>query len=243
VIPVKNDSAVLRRVLADLAAQTVTPHETVIVDNASDEDIRAIAEAAGARVIDEPIPGIPAAASAGYDAATGEFIARCDADSRLPPFWIAGLLSGFTSVDRVAVTGPGIFYGLPGRARWLHAPLSRIYMGLYRWTTASALGHFPVFGSNFAMRRSAWHAVRDTVHRRGIDFHDDLDLSFHLGTIGTIVYVPDLVVGISSTPLRFGGGRRLRRGFRSIVLHWPQELPPKRMARLAGARWRSRKER
>ena len=78
VIPVLDDAAELAGCLAALAAQTRSPDEIVVVDNGCRDHSAALAREAGARVVDEPRLGIPAAAATGYDAATGEVIARLD---------------------------------------------------------------------------------------------------------------------------------------------------------------------
>jgi glycosyltransferase involved in cell wall biosynthesis len=231
VIPVKDDAELLARCLRDLGRQTRPPAEVIVVDNGSSDSSATVAAAAGARVVVEPAPGIPAAAATGYDAAESDIVARCDADSRLPPDWIARLLERIDGVD--AVTGPGRFYDLPPRLRGAGRLLADAYLGAYAIATGLALGHAPLFGSNFAMRRSAWLDVRSEVHRSGTELHDDLDLSFHLGIAHRIRWDPRLVVGISSRPFRDRAAlrRRFRRGMRTIRLHWPEEYPPYRWAR------------
>jgi glycosyltransferase involved in cell wall biosynthesis len=231
VIPVKDDAELLTRCLRDLAGQTRPPDEIVVVDNGSADDSADVARRFGARVVTELRPGIPAAACAGYDAATGSVIARCDADSRLPRDWTVRLLAGLHGVD--AVTGPGRFYDVPARLAPVSRLFSGLYLGAYVATTALALGHAPLFGSNLAMRRGAWLAVRAGVHRDDPEIHDDLDLSVHLGTGHRIRWDRRLVVGISSRPFRdrVALRRRFRRGMRSLTLHWPEEYPPYRWAR------------
>ncbi|MFD1713444.1 glycosyltransferase family 2 protein [Amnibacterium flavum] len=228
VIPVKDDGVELERVLQDLAAQTVAPDEVIVVDNASTEDIASIARRAGARVVFEAAPGIPAAASAGYDAAASPIIARCDADSRLPRDWIERIEHRIGRGDVAAVTGPGDFYSdadveRDGRVLRL---LSNVYMSSYRWGMHAALGNPPLFGSNCAFRADVWRAVRSRVHRTGDDIHDDIDLSVHLGRRHLVAWDRDLRVGISSRPLDRGARRlRVARGWRSLSLHWPHESP------------------
>ncbi|MET0589815.1 MAG: glycosyltransferase family 2 protein [Naasia sp.] len=232
VIPVKDHTAELRRVLADLAAQTRRPDEVVVVDNGLDDEVVAIASAAGCVVVRESEPGVAAAASAGYDAASGDIIARCDADSRLPRGWIAEIERAMSDADLAAVTGPGYFYDIPVPLSAWRIPLSELYMGLYRWTMTAALAGTPVFGSSCALRRTAWERVRAEVHRVGTDIHDDVDVSVHLGAHGLRVgWDPRLVVGISADPLRHSGGRRFRRGWRALTVHWPDEQPTLRWRR------------
>ncbi|WP_210481710.1 glycosyltransferase family 2 protein [Naasia sp. SYSU D00948] len=231
VIPVKDDAPLLARCLRDLRRQTRPADEVIVVDNGSADESAAVAAAAGARVVPEPVPGIPAAASTGYDAATADVLLRCDADSRLPPDWIERMLHSLNGVD--AVTGPAVFYDLPPRLRPLRRILADVYLGAYAATGRLALGHAPLFGSNLGMRRAAWLEVRSSVHRSGTELHDDLDLSVHLGVGRRIRWNRRLVVGISSRPFRDRAAlsRRFRRGMRTIRMHWPEEYPPYRWAR------------
>ena len=113
VVPVKDDAAELRGLLDALARQTVPPLEIIVVDNGSVDDSARIAAQAGCRVLSEPRPGIAAAASIGYDAARGDLILRCDADSRPGPTWVAAHRAAYQAPTRdrevVAVTGPARF--------------------------------------------------------------------------------------------------------------------------------------
>ncbi|WP_282944159.1 glycosyltransferase family A protein [Cellulomonas endometrii] len=223
VVPALDEAQRLPRCLASLAAQTRPPDEVVVVDNGSADATADLAAAAGARVVHEPRRGIWPAAATGYDAATGDVIARVDADSVLPPGWLARvdeLLRDDPSA--AAVTGPGRFRGMRLVSRHL---AHLLYMQTYFRLGALAVGGTPVFGSAFAMRASAWRAARPSVHRDH-DVHDDLDLSFHLEP-GSVRYDDALAVSISARPFRSPAGLALRlaRGWRSVVLHWPQQAP------------------
>jgi glycosyltransferase involved in cell wall biosynthesis len=228
VIPVKDDARLLERCLAALGAQTVRPLEVIVVDNGSVDDSRDVALAHGARLLDEPSPGIAAASSTGYDAAIGAVIARCDADTVPPPDWLQRIAVAFAAdPELAALTGPGRFYGVSRAAAAIGAVL---YMRGYFASMTLALGHPPLFGSNAAFLASAWRAVRSDVHRHDLGMHDDVDLSVHLGPNRRIRYDRRLVVDVSGRPLvdAAGMGLRARRGVRSIVAHWPEQLPPYR---------------
>lgn len=232
VIPVKDDARELDRCLSALRTQTLAPDEVVVVDNGSTDDSALVARSHGARVVRCDEPGIPAAAAAGYDAATADLILRLDADCVPPPSWVEQVVSAFRAQPGIsAVTGGARFVDGPRGCRtWV----ARLYLGAYRTMTAPALGHQPLFGSNLAMRRDAWLAVRTQVHDRDAELHDDLDLAYHLGLEHRLGVLDGEPMGISMRPffsLR-SFRRRVRRGFRTVVIHWPEEFPPRRWRRL-----------
>lgn len=203
VIPARDDADHLRACLSVLALQSRPADEIIVVDNASTDDTADVARAAGARVVFEPQWGIPAAAAAGFDAASGSILVRLDADSRPPADWLQRIESHLTETSASVVTGPGELYGAGRLGNWLG---SRIYVGGYFWSMGLVLGHPPAFGSNFAMRAEVWQGVREKVHRTIRTVHDDLDLSFQLEPAVEITYDPGLVVGISARPFASVGG-------------------------------------
>lgn len=233
VIPAYNEELQITDCLESLVRQSRPADEIIVVDNNSTDQTAAFAAASGAKVVSESRQGIWAAASTGYDAAAGDIIARCDADSRLPVDWLVRIEESFDADPKLgAVTGPGVFYdtGVIGRraaAIW--------YMRAYFLTVGAALAHPPLFGSNMAMRRSLWTEVRGETHVDREDIHDDIDLSYHIGRHGRIRYDNNLKVGISYRPMRALGGLpgRYTKGFRSIFIHWPQEAPWIRIRRRA----------
>ena len=231
VIPVKDDDRELRRCLAALAAQTVQPDEIVVVDNGSTDASADVARTAGAHVVHCDTPGIPPAATRGYDAATGDLILRLDADCVPAPGWVETVVAAaHRDPDAGAFTGGAVFIDGPVAVRRVAAA---VYLGAYLAVGAAALGHPPLFGSNLAFRRSAWLRVRSRVHRDDPRMHDDLDLSFHLGERHRIVLLPSSTMGISMRPLYDAGAfaRRIARGFRTVVAHWPWDFPPVRWER------------
>lgn len=232
VIPVKNDALLLRRCLRALARQTRPPDEIIVVDNGSTDDSADVATHGAARVVVCGDPGIGAASARGYDAATGDLVLRLDADSIPPPSWVETIVAAFDRrPDIDAFTGGARFIDGPRRVRAL---LSAVYLGSYLVVGACALGHIPLYGSNVAFRQRAWRRVRSAVHRHAPELHDDLDLSYHLGEGHRLRYLPGAVVGISMRPFARDAqfSRRVARGFRSVVVHWPADFPPVRWVKL-----------
>ncbi|HEX5856883.1 MAG TPA: glycosyltransferase family 2 protein [Microbacterium sp.] len=228
VIPVKDDAQELRECLRALARQTRLADEIVVVDNGSSDASALVAAELGARLVPHPRGGIPAASAAGYDAARGDIIARMDADCLPDARWLEHIVEAFDErADVSAISGGARFAESPG---WPGRVLAGLYLGGYYAVLTPTLGHVPLFGSNFAMRRSAWQAVSAEVHRDDLLVHDDLDLAFHLGRAHRIAFDRRLGMTISMRPLTEPSsyGLRVRRGFHTVFVHWPQDFPPRR---------------
>jgi glycosyltransferase involved in cell wall biosynthesis len=236
VIPVLNDARLLENCLAALAVQSRLPDEVIVVDNGCTDDSVAVARRYGARVVTERRPGITAASARGFDAAAGSIIARCDADSVVPPTWLAQIERTLDAApDAVAVTGPATFYNLGG----VRGLLARaFYIHGYFISMRVLLGHNVLFGSNCAVRADFWRFVSESVPRDDSEVHDDMDLSYRLPATSRVVFDRALVVGISARPFDSWRvyRRRLARAGNTFSLHFPAQLPHRRWA----ARWQRR---
>ncbi|MDQ0574938.1 glycosyltransferase family 2 protein [Agromyces albus] len=225
IVPSYNDAGFLAECLEALARQSRPADEVIVVDNGSTDATAAVASAAGARLVHEPLRGIWPATAAGFDAASGDLLARLDADSLPAADWIAEIERRMAADDRpTAVTDSGRFYGGNIVVRWI---ARNIYLGGYFTVIGVLLGHPPLFGSNDAIRADAWAELRDIVHRDRGDLHDDLDLSWWLQPGMTVVRDRRLIVGVSSRPFDTVAqlARRLRMAFHTIALEW-REWPP-----------------
>ena len=230
VIPSRNDATFLAVCLDALTRQTRPADEVIVVDADSTDATTAIARAAGARVVHQSKLGIWPATAAGFDAASGDLLARLDADSVPASDWLEQVERRMARPDRpTAVTGSGVFYGGSAARRW---SARHLYLGGYFASIGALLGHPPVFGSNYALRADAWTVLRDVVHRDRADVHDDLDLSWWMQPGMSVVYEPALVVAVSARPFDSASelGRRVRMGFHTLRVDWGAWPPLRRRA-------------
>ena len=203
VIPAYNEESTIRACVTAALAQTVPANEVLVVDNRSTDRTAAIVAELQAANPDAPLRVIPQfdeqglvpTRNLGLDSATGDVIGRIDADSVLEPTWVEEVAKAFQDPEVAAATGPVLYYDMPLRRFGLRADdtLRRAMLRLAREY------HF-VFGSNMALRATAWQAIRDEVCRDEEDlFHEDIDISVHLYDAGLkAVYVPTMVAGMSA---------------------------------------------
>lgn len=194
VVPAYNEARHIASCLEAIAAQRVKPHEVIVVDNNSTDGTASIVKRFPfVRLLHEARQGIGYARNCGFDAATGDIIARIDADTRLPADWteqIEGYFADERSGKQV-LTGGARFYNLrTGRVT------ARIYNFVIYQTNRLLLGHYFPWGSNSALPKEAWLNVRVAASVRP-DIHEDLDLGICLHAVGyRIVYRPDIRVGV-----------------------------------------------
>lgn len=177
VIPAYNEERHLPSCLDAIAEQTVRPDEVIVVDNNSTDRTAEIARSYKfVKVLREGEQGIALARNRGFDAAASDVIGRIDADTVLPPDWVARVKEffGARGHEKSVLTGSCHFYNLHtgGITAWFYSLL------VYR-TNRLLLGYYFPWGSNSALPRAAWWAVRSEVCNRP-DIHEDLDLGIHL---------------------------------------------------------------
>ncbi len=200
VIPALNESRYIDRCLEALENQTVAPFEIIVVDNNSTDDTVERANShLNIRVISESRCGISMARNAGFDLAKGDIIARCDVDSIVDEHWVEEVERFLTKHrDVQGVTGPASFYDI---GSLLRKPFDVVFLDGYHVITKIQTGGETLFGSNCAIRRSAWEKVRAEVCVDDANMHEDIDLGQHIARIGRIAYDPKLKTGISARPL------------------------------------------
>lgn len=232
VIPAWNEEERIADCLANTTRQTVAPHEVLVVDNRSTDATCAVVERFIAEHPDAPVrllhqseeQGLIPTRNFGLDQATGDVLGRVDADCMLKPDWVE-VVSGIFTEDPEAMgaTGPVTYYDMPARHMSL-AGDDRVRRHSYRADGGQVL----LFGSNMALRASAWREIRDEVCRDVADvMHEDVDVSLHLlGKDLKTVYSKRMVCGISARRMDTSFKsfhnymRRFKNTFEAHPQHW-----------------------
>ncbi|MBL7260040.1 glycosyltransferase [Paractinoplanes lichenicola] len=208
VVPVYNEEDFVGPCLDAVLAQHEPVHEIIVVDNNSTDRTAVVLARYEGRVLvlREPRQGVQHARNRGLDTATGDVLARIDADTRVPPDWSRRVRLAFDDPRVDAVTGPAAYYDVA------LAPLLDAGDALIRraWSLP-VIGRMDwLFGANMAVRAGAWQAVRPSLCTAG-SAHEDLDLGIHLRAAGhRITYAPGLRAGTSARRIadRYGDYRR-----------------------------------
>jgi glycosyltransferase involved in cell wall biosynthesis len=217
VIPAYNEEHRLRACLDSVARQTVRPHEVLVVNNASTDRTAEVArEFSFVTLLHEPRRGRVFARNAGFNAASGDVIARIDADALLPADWTKKVATYFASPEaqRTTWTGGALFYNVR---------FPRLVSGLYNLLVFRfnqlLVGHPTLWGSNMALPTALWAEVRPDVCLRD-DIHEDLDLAIHLRRRGYRVVYDKHV----KTQVQLRRVRSNRQELWAYLQMWPRTL-------------------
>lgn len=196
VIPVYNEEDHLKACLEAIAIQSVMPDEVLVVDNNSSDGTLALAKQFKfVKILHEKQQGVVFPRNKGFDAAKSDIIARIDADTQLPPNWVEQVVSLFNDQDIAAVSGPVGWYDAPARQLGLLIDKNTRKI---TWDLGSRDDAVFLFGSNMAITRQAWRAVRDQVCIRK-DVHEDIDLAIHIYQAGLPVAFDDSLSAMTSS--------------------------------------------
>lgn len=237
VIPAWNEEERIADCLQNATSQTVMPHEVIVVDNRSTDDtvkvvkqfIHEHPEAKVRLLHQNKEQGLIPTRNWGLNHATGEVLGRVDADCMLKPDWVEVVSGIFTEdPDAMGATGPVVYYDMPARRIGLKGD-NRIRRNIYR----ADGGHYLLFGSNMALRATAWNAISKEVCRDESDvMHEDVDVSLHLlGKGFETVYSPRMIAGMSARRIdtSLSSFRRYMKRFRNTFdahpQHWRTEKP------------------
>jgi glycosyltransferase involved in cell wall biosynthesis len=203
VIPAYNEEDTIRACVLAAIDQTVPADEIIVVDNKSTDQTATILRELQAEFPNAPLivlrqdeaQGITPTRNMGFDAVKSDVIGRIDSDSVLEPNWVEETKKVFMDTDVHAATGPVIYYDMPLR-RYMAKADNSARQAISRLVKQY---HF-LFGTNMALRRTAWEAVREDICLDADrEMFEDIDLSVHLYDEGfNIVYAPKMVAGMSA---------------------------------------------
>ena len=194
VIPAYNEQYHLPFCLEAISKQTYKPYQVIVVDNNSTDKTAEIALSFNfVKLIRENKQGIVYARDTGFNAASGDLIARIDAETIIPPDWLKKIQKIFISQKYAAVSGSVSYYDAPFKRLNYYTDL--FFRSKIAKTLNSSVGY--LYGCNMAMERSAWETVRkDTCEQDSL--HEDLDLAIHLHKQGyKLGFDKNLKAGIS----------------------------------------------
>ena len=206
IIPAFNEQDTIRACVLAAIHQSVAASEIIVVDNLSTDRTAEIVHALMAAFPEAPLrflsqtaaQGIVPTRNLGFDSAAGDILGRIDADSVVEPTWVEKVQEAFEDDSVAAATGPVIYYDMPLRRFGLRAD-DAMRRAVFTVTREFHL----LFGSNMALRRSAWQEIRnDTCIDLADKFHEDVDLAIHLHEHDlTVAYCSSMVAGISARRL------------------------------------------
>ncbi|MEK0306275.1 glycosyltransferase [Bifidobacterium favimelis] len=230
VIPAWNEEERIADCLMNATTQSVTPHEILVVDNKSTDSTPDIVREFMDTNPSSPVrllhqdeeQGLIPTRNYGLDRATGDVLGRIDADCMLRPNWVEEVSHIFTDdPDAMGATGPVAYYDMPGKKIGLKGD-NTIRKAIYRADD----GQYLLYGSNMALRASAWKVIRKDVCRDKADImHEDVDVSLHLIEHGfKTVYDKDMNAGISARRMdtSFPSFRRYMQRFKNTFDAHPQ---------------------
>ncbi len=197
VIPVYNEHDHLKLCLESIANQSVMPDEVIVVDNnSSDNSVKIAKKFPFVKVVYEKQQGVTYSRDTGFNTAQSSIIGRIDSDTRLEPDWVKIVLDIFAAeLETAAITGPVAYYDMPmiGFGKKIDNS-ARTLVNTVQTTDF-------LFGSNMAIRNSAWKEVRERVCNMST-IHEDLDLAIHLNKAKLpIAYKKQLLAATSSRRL------------------------------------------
>lgn len=194
VIPVYNEAETINACIEALALQKEPLYEVIVVDNNSLDNSLELARSFDfVTVITEKTQGVSHARDKGFNLASGDVIARIDADTIVTPDWSMNLQRIFGNMYVDAVSGSMQYRD------WCYKELGDKVDLLLRSTLNSFMGNQTFLqGCNMAVRKSAWQAVSaELCHHAGM--HEDIDLAIHLQKKNfKINFDPSLAVGVSA---------------------------------------------
>lgn len=205
IIPAYNEEATIEKCLAACMDQTIHADEIIVVNNRSTDATVEIVERVITQhpnqniiLVHEEEQGLCPARNKGFATAKGTILGRIDADAAIDPHWVEVVKSVFRDPEVDAATGPVIYHDMPLQQLGLRLD-DRIRTTLYKL----AKDHRFLFGSNMALRATAWNGIKDKVSPDADELmHEDIDIALTLHENDyMIAYAPEMVAALSARRL------------------------------------------
>jgi glycosyltransferase involved in cell wall biosynthesis len=211
VIPARNEESFLPDCLAALKRQVRPPDEIVIADNGSTDNTAQLARDMGAVVVDCPQKGVAMARHTGLLAATGDWVATTDADSRPEAEWLYRMEPYMADPANVGLYGPTALFDRSRFEYWFSLIGYNIFLDLM-----ARAGKPNLAGFNMAFRRET---ALEVGGYPPVEAREDVLLGWELQKKGAIKYVPDALVYISGRKLKAGWMPFLAKQTRTFLGH------------------------
>lgn len=237
VIPAWNESERIIDCIENATKQSMPAKEVIVTDNMSTDNTRQLVRDyidshPNTNVIlleQNEKQGLIPTRNYGIAHATGDIIGRFDADCMIRPNWVETVSRFFTENPEImGATGPVTYYDMPARKVSLKGD-AKIRTEQY---TADG-GEVLLFGSNMAVRATAWEQIKDEVCADEKDiFHEDIDVSLHLMDNNLKTgYCPQMVNALSARRMDtsitsfFRYMKRFKNTFDAHPNHWQSGHP------------------
>jgi glycosyltransferase involved in cell wall biosynthesis len=205
IIPAYNEEKVIEKCVLSCVHQSDPADEIIVINNNSSDDTATIVRklqkqhsAANIRLLTQKEKGLVPTRNHGFKMAKGDIMGRIDADSAISEDWVYHVRRTFSDPEVMAATGPVVYNDMPLPKVGL-AIDGRIRKALHN----SAKDHTFVFGSNMAIRKSAWAQIQDLIHRDEEDrLHEDIDIALSLFRKNLkVAYDENMIGGMSARRL------------------------------------------
>lgn len=197
VIPVFNEERVIEECLRQVARQSVSPAEVIVVDNnCTDDTVKIARKFPFVTVIREKKQGLICARDKGFDYAKGDILARIDADTNIGSEWVRTVRDALSDKKVHGVSGPA------KAIVEIHLPFlySTIWSKLYFKFIRRNHGLDVLWGPNMAIKRKAYDKIKSELAADSHLVHEDQDISILMHKYGLgIRLLPELKASVDGS--------------------------------------------
>ena len=185
IVPVYNERDYLERNLEALLKQTKPIDQIIVIDNNSSDGSVQSARKKFKTVtfLEEKQQGLVFARNTGFAACDGDILIKIDGDTITDPLWHETLVNDFEARKCDAWTG----YVMTSELNSLGRPVVGLLNLLSHRINPVFLGCDTVLGTNMAMTKESWEAIKPELYMRN-DIFEDVDISIELSNKNKTIY-------------------------------------------------------